>query len=632
MGGFVNDSNNKEIVFADNVNFSGDNTPTGKVTTNGQLLIGSTASPNIQVGTITSPGGTVSIGYSSPNITIDVTAGSTVVETLTGNTGGAIAPVSGNINTVGTGSITVVGSGNTLTTELTGLTNHALLVGAGTTTITKVGPSATTGQILQSQGSTTDPAFSTATYPSTTTINQILYSSSANTVGGITAGNNGVLISSASGVPSFLADGTTNQVLVATTGSPPSWGSIASAGAITTITGDSGGAESPSAGNFTFSGGTTGLTFAGTAATETLTGTLVLANGGTSASLTASNGGIFYSTASAGAILAGTATARQMLQSGASSAPAWSTATWPATTTINQLLYSSAANTVGGITAGNNGVLISSSSGVPSWLADGTTGQVLTATTGSPPSWANAAASSITITGDSGGGLTGNSFTFKGGSTGLTFSGSGSTETLTGTLVVANGGTGRASQTAYMPIVGGTTTTAAQQSVATGTQGYVLSYQGSSSIPTWANTYPGITSGSNPASGYIGEQIRSYVALGSAVNISSGSSGTNITSMSLTAGIWDVSINCQFASASASTVSQITAGITTNSAALGTNYGDNQGQALPPTSSAGAVTIAIPAYRIAISSTTTVYMVAQCSSYTGGQLSAYGRLSATRVG
>lgn len=91
-----------------------------------------------------------------------------------------------------------------------------------------------------------------------------------------------------------------------------------------------------------------------------------LAFGGTNAALTASLGGIFYSTGSAGAILSGTATARQMLQSGASAAPAWSTATWPATTTINQMLYSSAANTVAGLPTGANGVLVTDSSGAPS--------------------------------------------------------------------------------------------------------------------------------------------------------------------------------------------------------------------------------------------------------------------------
>ena len=54
----------------------------------------------------------------------------------------------------------------------------------------------------------------------------------------------------------------------------------------------------------------------------------------------------------------------QILRSGAS-APAWTTATWPATTTANQLLYSSATNTVGGLTSANSAVLSTNSSGVP---------------------------------------------------------------------------------------------------------------------------------------------------------------------------------------------------------------------------------------------------------------------------
>ncbi len=91
-----------------------------------------------------------------------------------------------------------------------------------------------------------------------------------------------------------------------------------------------------------------------------------LANGGTGASLTASNGGIFYSNATTGAILSGTATANQVLLSGASTTPAWSTATYPATTTINQLLYSSSANVIAGLTTGNNGALITSAGGIPS--------------------------------------------------------------------------------------------------------------------------------------------------------------------------------------------------------------------------------------------------------------------------
>lgn len=125
----------------------------------------------------------------------------------------------------------------------------------------------------------------------------------------------------------------------------------------------------------------------------------------------------------------------------------------------------------------------------------GTSGQVLTSNgAASLPTFQSPAASSITITGDSGGGLTGNSFTFTGGTTGLTFAGAGSTETLGGTLVVSNGGTGRASSTAYAVICGGTTSTGAQQSIASvGTSGQVLTSNGAGALPTFQTASTGIT-------------------------------------------------------------------------------------------------------------------------------------------
>lgn len=136
--------------------------------------------------------------------------------------------------------------------------------------------------------------------------------------------------------------------------------------------------------------------------TAGVTGTLPLANGGTNANLTASNGGIVYSGASALAVLSGTATAGQMLRSGASGAPSWSTATFPSTatstgtilradgtnwvattatypttTTANQLLYSSATNTVGGLTSANTSALVTNASGAPSFTSGGTANRVL---------------------------------------------------------------------------------------------------------------------------------------------------------------------------------------------------------------------------------------------------------------
>ncbi len=220
-----------------------------------------------------------------------------------------------------------------------------------------------------------------------------------------------------------------------------------------------------------------------------ITGVLNLANGGTSANLTASNGGIFYSTASAAAILAGTSTAKQILQSGSSTTPSWSTATYPATTTVSQLLYSSSSNVVAGLSTLDNGVLVTSVSGVPEWLANGTANYVLTANSGAPPSWQATAASSVTFTGDSGTPFSGNAVTVTAGTTGLSFAASTPDLTLGGTLNVGHGGTGAATLTGvligngtsavtgnaitqYDVLVGGASN--AISSISPSTSGYVL--------------------------------------------------------------------------------------------------------------------------------------------------------------
>ncbi len=57
------------------------------------------------------------------------------------------------------------------------------------------------GTILRSDG--TNWAATTATYPATTTVNQILYSSTANTISGLATANNAVVNTSGAGVPSL---------------------------------------------------------------------------------------------------------------------------------------------------------------------------------------------------------------------------------------------------------------------------------------------------------------------------------------------------------------------------------------------------------------------------------------------
>jgi len=88
--------------------------------------------------------------------------------------------------------------------------------------------------------------------------------------------------------------------------------------------------------------------FGAVSLTADVSGLLPLANGGANASLTASNGGIFYSTATAGAILTGTATTNRMLLSGAAAAPFWSTSTIPpsAGATTGKVLQSDGTNYV----------------------------------------------------------------------------------------------------------------------------------------------------------------------------------------------------------------------------------------------------------------------------------------------
>jgi hypothetical protein len=160
----------------------------------------------------------------------------------------------------------------------------------------------------------------------------------------------------------------------------------------------------------------------------------------------------------------------------------------------------------------NHAVQIGNAAGDLTSIGVGTNGQALLGSTGADPAFATLTSSggtityttgphalnlevSIgkfveTITGDSGGAETPDAFgnfDFSGGTTGLTFAGTSNTETLTGTLIVANGGTDKTSFTAYAPITGGTTTTGALQSAATGisNSGYVLTSNGSSALPSW---------------------------------------------------------------------------------------------------------------------------------------------------
>ncbi|MGE5084970.1 MAG: tail fiber domain-containing protein, partial [Bacillota bacterium] len=83
-----------------------------------------------------------------------------------------------------------------------GWANYSVIGTNGSGAMTAISGT-TAGTILQH--SVTGPVYSTATYPSTTTANQLLFSSSNNVIGGLTSANNSVLLTNASGVPAWSA-------------------------------------------------------------------------------------------------------------------------------------------------------------------------------------------------------------------------------------------------------------------------------------------------------------------------------------------------------------------------------------------------------------------------------------------
>ena len=110
----------------------------------------------------------------------------------------------------------------------------------------------------------------------------------------------------------------------------------------------------------TLTAGATGAGFTVALGTSTITGQLVLANGGTNASLTASNGGMVWSNASQLQILAGSATANLPLVSGATASPAWAAYAIPSSITTGQLLYASSSSAVSGLSDVATGALLAS--------------------------------------------------------------------------------------------------------------------------------------------------------------------------------------------------------------------------------------------------------------------------------
>lgn len=555
---------------------------------------------------------------------------------------------------------------------------------------------ATAGQILRS-GSSAAPSWSASTYPATSAGGTILASLTANTItatstptlgiagttigtlafAGNTSGTVTLTPQAAAGTPSLTFPNASGTFAVSATAPitlNTTTGDIGITSAALTKVDDT---------NVTLTlGGTPGSALlAATSLTLGWTGQLALTRGGTNASLTASNGGIVYSTASAMAILSGTVTANQVLLSGSSAAPAWSTATYPATTTINQLLYSSSANTIAGLATTDGGILNASSSGVPSMtvsptlgVQQTTRGQLILANTaaGAFPATiqsSNSASAATTLTLPPNAGTSGYVLSTDGSGTlsWISVSGTGDVTAAanfgTDNSIIRADGTGKGVQSSALTIADTSGTIAGfadasslndssgnelfkfavtasavnevtMTNAATGNPPQLSATGGDTNIflrlrgkGTGGAAVQGTSTGDDAATGYVGEVISSTVNSGSSVSLTS-ATAANITSISLTAGDWDVSAMASINIGNASGT-RIEASTSTTSAAIESTVGRYYvlSASLTATDPQAAP---IPSTRFSLSATTTVYLVVKVTGGGTGTVG-YGTIRARRM-
>lgn len=139
--------------------------------------------------------------------------------------------------------------------------------------------------------------------------------------------------------------------------------------------------------------------------------------------------------------------------------------------------------------------------------------------------------------------------------------------------------------------------------------------------------YNGVTDGSSAAAGKVGEVISAAYPSGGAGLVVTATT-TNVTSISLTAGDWDVEANVNFLGTTA-TLGGSSAGISTTSLTLPTDGTEIYSAAITTLLTA-TDSIIVPRKAVNVSSTTTVYLVAK-QTFTAGTVKVFGSLTARRI-
>jgi hypothetical protein len=139
----------------------------------------------------------------------------------------------------------------------------------------------------------------------------------------------------------------------------------------------------------------------------------------------------------------------------------------------------------------------------------------------------------------------------------------------------------------------------------------------------------GTTTNDNAAAGVVGEYVESVVLIDSAISLTTGANA-NVTSISLSAGDWDVSGVIGIIPAATTSMTFLLGGISSTSATMPP---DARGRFLdrrPAYVPGGQMMFPLPTTRFSLSSTTSIYLVAQ-EHFTVSTCGAFGAISARRV-
>jgi hypothetical protein len=155
-----------------------------------------------------------------------------------------------------------------------------------------------------------------------------------------------------------------------------------------------------------------------------------------------------------------------------------------------------------------------------------------------------------------------------------------------------------------------------------------LSRSGGGGIPL-----EGTTTNDSASAGYVGEHVSSEVGVGTAVGLAT-ATPTTVTSISLTAGDWDVSGVLAFAHIGTTDWTLLVAGVSLTNNTF-PSLADAELTRVQNVKDAGTTgtnhpTLGLPPCRVSVNATTTVYLVAQ-ATFSAGSTGGYGYIRARRV-